>query len=243
MVRVGDAWKLTRVPLPLEGDNAQIPGEGILMQPELPGMDSLPGGAGMTAEVRKLLEELSALDEQAPDPVKSSAKELGAYHVARARMLGELANVAATDDERKEWKRQQVDGIAAATQTGVYPNGLEVLQRLKPRRRSRRTPISCSVHCLPPSSRRVQHQAAQRRHSEESRGDSGMVAGAAGGVCEDVLRLGRLSRCGVATGDWSGVQREIERSPTVVRGDREKLPHRSGGEEGAGGSPATQPGG
>src|SRR5690606_700480 len=37
LVRVGDVWKLTRVPLPIEGDTAQIPGgEGILMQPEVP---------------------------------------------------------------------------------------------------------------------------------------------------------------------------------------------------------------
>jgi thiol-disulfide isomerase/thioredoxin len=130
MVRVGDAWKLTRVPLPLEGDSAQIPGgEGILMQPELPGLDSMPGGE-LTPEVRALLEELSNLDKDAPDP-SSSAREVSAYHVSRARLLGELAQVAKTADDREQWKRQQVDGIAAATQTGTFPNGLQQLQTIE----------------------------------------------------------------------------------------------------------------
>lgn len=130
MVRVGDTWKLTRVPLPIEGDAAQIPGgEGILMQPELPGMDAMAGGE-LTPEVRKLLEELSNLDKEAPDP-SSSAREVSAYHVSRARLLGELAKVAKTAEEREQWKRQQVDGIAAATQTGTFPNGLQQLQAIE----------------------------------------------------------------------------------------------------------------
>lgn len=131
MVRVGDAWKLTRVPLPLEGDNAQIPGgEGILMQPELPGLDAAPGGTELTPEVRELLEELSELDKNAPNPT-SASKEVTAYHVSRANLLGELAKVASSAEEREQWKRQQVDGIAAATQTGTYPNGLRELQAIE----------------------------------------------------------------------------------------------------------------
>jgi thiol-disulfide isomerase/thioredoxin len=130
IVRVGDNWKLTRIPLPIEGDTAQIPGgEGILMQPEQMGLDAMPAG-DLPPEVRKLLEELSALDKDAPDP-SSPAKEVSEYHVSRARLLGELAKVAKTPEEREQWKRQQVDGIAAATQTGTFPNGLQQLQAIE----------------------------------------------------------------------------------------------------------------
>ncbi|MEZ6068340.1 MAG: redoxin domain-containing protein [Planctomycetaceae bacterium] len=51
------------------------------------------------------------------------------YNVSRAQLLGELARVAATDEERSVWQRQRIDGIAAAVQMNAYPNGLQELQK------------------------------------------------------------------------------------------------------------------
>ena len=132
MIRVGDAWKLTRVPLPLEGNTAELPGGGgVLMQPDLAGFDSMPGAGGeLSPDVRKLLEELSELDKQAPGP-DSSVNVAARYHGERARILGELAETAGTAEEQEQWRRQQVDGIAAATTTGTLPTGLKLLQGIE----------------------------------------------------------------------------------------------------------------
>ncbi len=60
MVRVGDAWKLTQIPQPLEGENPQVAATGILIQPAA-GLNS-PVSAGVPSDIspeaRKLLEQL-----------------------------------------------------------------------------------------------------------------------------------------------------------------------------------------
>ena len=66
LVRVGDVWKLTQIPQPIEGNNATMAG-GILMQPTLAATvaaasDAAPG----SAEVQKILVELQKLDQESP---------------------------------------------------------------------------------------------------------------------------------------------------------------------------------
>ena len=130
MVRIGDVWKLTSIPRPLEEDSMQITAGGLLMQPSFgTGMDSTTP-TGLTAEVRELLEQMQKLDQDAPG-ANSSIKAMERYNVARAKILGRLATVASTNVEQEQWLRQQVDGIAAATQANAYPNGLQELQALE----------------------------------------------------------------------------------------------------------------
>ncbi len=129
MIRVGDVWKLTGIPRPLEGSTLEVTDGGLLLQP------SLTSGAGAAAmslspEVQKLIEDLRKLDESAPQQ-DASAAAIGRYNVARADLLGELAKVSGTTEEREQWLRQQIDGITASTQMGAFPNGLEALQALE----------------------------------------------------------------------------------------------------------------
>ncbi len=126
MVRVGDVWKLTSVPQPLEGQNFELAEGGVLLQP------SIPGAAGMadslTPGLKQLLDQLGELDGKAPT-AQSTQEEITRYNVARAAILAKLANEVTTEEEKSNWLRTRLEGIAAATQMKTFPNGLEELQK------------------------------------------------------------------------------------------------------------------
>lgn len=128
LVQVGDVWKLTSVPRPIEGDNLQVVAGGLLMQPSVASLSE--GSVQLSPEVQKLIEQLQTLDEAAP---AATAKKEDAvkYNVARAQLLAQLASVADGEDERELWQRQRIDGITAAVQLDAYPNGLGELAAIE----------------------------------------------------------------------------------------------------------------
>ncbi|WP_437184915.1 redoxin domain-containing protein [Planctomicrobium sp. SH668] len=125
MVRVGNTWKVTQVPQPLEGEKFELSG-GILLQP------TIAGGAGLTQsmspKMKELIDQLGALDEKAPQ-AQASQDEITKYNVARSQLLAMLANEVTTDEERKNWIRTRLEGIAAATQMKTFPNGLDEIKK------------------------------------------------------------------------------------------------------------------
>jgi thiol-disulfide isomerase/thioredoxin len=129
MVRVGDVWKLTQIPQPLEGDSVEVTLGGILMQPNLGTPDAPALPEGLSVELQKLLKELQVLDERSPSP-NDGATALVDYNVKRADLLEKLIEIAPTDDDRDLWTRQVAAGIAAAVQTGGYEDGLPRLKKI-----------------------------------------------------------------------------------------------------------------
>ncbi|WP_437229407.1 redoxin domain-containing protein [Planctomicrobium sp. SH661] len=125
MVRVGNTWKVTQVPHPLEGERFELSG-GILLQP------SLTGGAStaqsMSTKMKELIDQLGALDNKAPT-AQSTLEEITQYNVARAQILAQLVDEVTTDQEKMNWQRTRLEGIAAATQMKTFPNGLEELKK------------------------------------------------------------------------------------------------------------------
>ena len=133
MVRVGNVWKLTQIPRPMEGDSIQVTTAGILMQPTL--ASATVAGSATPAEnvspaTRKLLDELQKLDRDSP-AATTDAAQVARYNARRADLLERLAAGAATDKERTQWMRQLIEGLAAAVQTGGYPDGLAKLQSIE----------------------------------------------------------------------------------------------------------------
>lgn len=131
LVRVGDAWKLTQLPRAVGRDSGPIEFGGILLQPE---SQSTPGEmvapVASSEESRKLLDQLQKLDENSPS-LSAGAETLGRYNKQRADLLQQLVALAKTSDEREVWIKQLVDGIAAAIQTGAYPDGLQRLEQME----------------------------------------------------------------------------------------------------------------
>jgi peroxiredoxin len=129
LVRVGDVWKLTQIPQPIEG-NATMAG-GILMQPTLAAtVAATSDTAPASAEVQKILVELQKLDQESP-PATAGPAKLTEYNAKRADILSRLVSASSTEDDRNQWMKQMIDSIASAVQIGAYSEGLDRLKTLE----------------------------------------------------------------------------------------------------------------
>ncbi|HIE96664.1 MAG TPA: redoxin domain-containing protein [Planctomycetes bacterium] len=129
MVKVGDVWKLTQLPKPLDADNAEVQIGGILMQPQLTG-GNVNAPPEMAKEMEQLLTQLQKLDENSPTASVTPAG-LARYNQQRADIIDKIIRIAPTEQERVQWIEQFADGIAAAVQTGHYDAGLQRLTALQ----------------------------------------------------------------------------------------------------------------
>ena len=131
LIRIGSAWRLTQVPLPIEGESMQVTEGGILMQP-VAGNATLPTNTtvGLSKEMQGLLDELQKLDQNSPTPDKG-ATAISKYNTERIAIIEKLIASAKNDDDRAQWTRQMVDGLAAAVQTVGYRDGLKQLQTIR----------------------------------------------------------------------------------------------------------------
>ncbi|MEZ6057233.1 MAG: thioredoxin-like domain-containing protein [Planctomycetaceae bacterium] len=130
MVQVGDVWKLTSIPQPIEPGQTDIAFATLLMNPATQGAGPEVGGQ-LSEETRLLIGQLEELDKRAPGPT-APKEEAIRYHTMRSSYLAKLATAAGTDaTDRDMWQRQRVDGISAAVQMNLYPNGLAELQQIE----------------------------------------------------------------------------------------------------------------
>lgn len=131
LIRIGNSWRLTQVPLPIEGDSMQVTEGGILMQPAA-GNTALPTNstAGLSKEMQGLLDELQKLDQNSPTTNKGAAA-ISRYNTDRVAIIEKLIAAAKNEDERAQWTRQMVDGLAAAVQTVGYRDGLKQLKAIR----------------------------------------------------------------------------------------------------------------
>lgn len=130
MIRVGEVWKLTKAPTPIEGDSVSITAGGLLMQPLLASAQNDLVTAP-SPEMQKLIEDLQKLDQNQPQLGTATPAQLSAYNQSRADMLMKLLSLASTEDEKNQFLKQCVDGLAAAIQTDAYPEGLARLKQIE----------------------------------------------------------------------------------------------------------------
>lgn len=129
LVRIGNVWKLTGLPLPNGGDKAQVMTTGLLMQA---GANSSPKEAPLqdtgNPQVQQLVTKLQAVDKQVPPP-NASREDVVQYYRSRLKILDEL--VKATSGEPKvqeQWIRQIADFLASGIQSDAYPQGASALK-------------------------------------------------------------------------------------------------------------------
>lgn len=128
MVKIGESWKLTQIPEPIEGNSLTT--TGMLMQPSIAGLENTgPVSGQVSEEMQALLKRLEELDKTAGQAA-TSPQGLAEYNQRRAALLKELIEASSSEDERTQWTKQMVDGIAAAVQTGNFPDGLKQLESL-----------------------------------------------------------------------------------------------------------------
>ena len=132
IIKIGDVWKLTQIPLPIEGNQVQL-SAGVLMQPGQSGAGDTPANPGANADPRvaALVKQLQELDTKAPTADGSPAAFVK-FNTDRATILKQLISATAKDPKDQEnWLRQLVDGLASAVQTGAFEDGLNQLKLLE----------------------------------------------------------------------------------------------------------------
>jgi tetratricopeptide (TPR) repeat protein len=162
MVQIGDVWKLVSVPMPLDtsGKTTMQVG-GILMQPPISAQGTNSDQAPqMSEEMQKLLADLQKLDENSPKP-DAPAQAFADYNVARANLSEKLISQAGSDEERQQWIQQLTDSLSTAAQSGLYPEGLQRLQKLEEAAKSNRTLLGYIYH------RRLMAEYAVRLKEDE----------------------------------------------------------------------------
>ena len=141
IVRIGEVWKLTQVPQPIEGDGIHVSAGGTLIQPLLAVAGTGPN-PGTSPEVEKLLVDLQKIEStmMQPNVDKATVKSLMAK---RADLLRRAIDLADTDDEKLLLTKQMVDGYALAAQMGTFPEGAADLRAMEVdlRRRSPKSPL------------------------------------------------------------------------------------------------------
>ncbi|MEX0728218.1 MAG: redoxin domain-containing protein [Planctomycetaceae bacterium] len=130
LIRIGEVWKLSQVPLPVEGDSIEVAESSLLMQRAVASNATSPSTAGLSAEMQKLLEDLQKLDQNSPSPAAGRA-ELSKYNSRRVELLRLIIAQSTTAEEREQWMRQLIDGLTAAAQTGAYADALPQLRKLE----------------------------------------------------------------------------------------------------------------
>ena len=129
VIQVGNTWKLTRVPQPLDLNSQSVTDGGLLLQPTMGAAPTSIAG-GLTPEMEKLTTALQQLDTKRPS-FADGPQKMTEYNVARARLLEQIEEAAPSRDDKMPWHQQRIDGIAAAALLGAYPKPLETLKALE----------------------------------------------------------------------------------------------------------------
>jgi thiol-disulfide isomerase/thioredoxin len=127
LIKIGDTWKTFDVPKNLTGDQTAV--TGYFFQPSIPNRPDgdIPAGAGnVSGEMKKLVDDLEQLDKRL---VAARPADQDRLNAQRADLLDKIIQVAPAGD-REIWVKQYAETVAAAIQSGTFPDGIRRLQSL-----------------------------------------------------------------------------------------------------------------
>lgn len=128
IIRVGEVWKLTQVPLPIEGEVITTNG-GILMEP-LISAANVANTPTPSPKVEKILKDLQDIEQRLLQSSNTPA-QVKSLMGKRSSLLKEAIELAETDDEKNILMKQTIDGYALASQMGTYPEGVQDLKAIE----------------------------------------------------------------------------------------------------------------
>jgi thiol-disulfide isomerase/thioredoxin len=132
MVKIGDVWKFVELPRAVPPDKPIVAsGEGgirsWIFRAQLGGGDAV----AQSPELNAALKELANYDQNNANVLAGDDKKaIAQYHVGRVPLLNAVVKAAKGDDEPLTYKKQIIDSLVAAVQTGLYPNGIKVIDRM-----------------------------------------------------------------------------------------------------------------
>jgi len=129
MIKLGETWKFVELPRAVNPDKAVMAVEGGI-RTAIFRQQSGPEGGG-NAESEAALKALAEFDgANTKVQVEGGKKELAQFHVGRIPLLRAVIKTVKGEDDRLTYEKQVVDSLAAAYQTGLFPNGLTLLDTI-----------------------------------------------------------------------------------------------------------------
>lgn len=132
LVQFGPVWKFVDLPRAVDPQKpgfAAAANSGV--RAAIARVDSAGVAAGGSPEVEAAKKELADYDAKMAEIVSSGDKrELANYHVNRIKLLRNLVKVSESPEDVLTTNKQIADGLAAAYQTGRYPEGVKLLDTL-----------------------------------------------------------------------------------------------------------------
>ena len=129
LIRIGDTWKFVELPRSVDPAKPIMTAEGGLRAAIF--RRQVGGEAANTPELTAALDALAKFDgANAKVQAQGDKKELAQFHVGRIPLLRAIVKAATKPDDQLAYNKQIIDSLAAAYQTGFYPNGLKLLEQL-----------------------------------------------------------------------------------------------------------------
>jgi thiol-disulfide isomerase/thioredoxin len=129
MVHVGDCWRLIDLPQDLlDSQSTSLAGGFFFQLPAQRAPRAAATGGAPTEKVQELLRQLEDVEKKIQ--ATASAEKTAELNTARAGVLEQLMDGAASQEDRDVWTRQFADTVSAAVQAGRYPAGVDRLRKL-----------------------------------------------------------------------------------------------------------------
>ncbi len=129
LVQVDGGWRVIDLPGSVDDSGSVDVASGFFFHQTASRQPTAVAAAGGISEtMQRLIRDLEEIDKTIEGT--SNPAELARLNEQRAGVLQGLADQASNQDERETWQRQYADTVSAATQSGSFPKGLQLLQNL-----------------------------------------------------------------------------------------------------------------
>jgi thiol-disulfide isomerase/thioredoxin len=129
LVRVEGGWRVIDLPGSLDDAGSVDVASGFFFHQTAARQPTAAAAAGGISEsMQRLIQDLEEIDKTIERT--NTPADLARLNERRAGVLQGLADQASGQAERETWHRQYADTVSAATQSGAFPRGLQLLQNL-----------------------------------------------------------------------------------------------------------------
>ena len=126
MIKLGETWKFVELPRAVDPEKPVVASSGGIRAAIF---DAAGPGPQRDEAMDQALKALADYDS-ANAKLQSSGdkKDLARFHVGRVPLLNAIVKVAKEPEDQVSYRKQIVDSLVAAYQTGAYPKGRQVLE-------------------------------------------------------------------------------------------------------------------
>src|SRR5271157_4589196 len=126
MIKLGETWKFVELPRAVDPEKPVVASTSGIRSAIY---DVAGPGPQRDEAMEKSIKALADFDiDNAKLQTSGDKKDLARFHVGRVPLLVAIVKVAKDGEDQVNYKKQIVDSLVAAYQTGAYPKGRQVLE-------------------------------------------------------------------------------------------------------------------